>query len=230
MPRRRLSLVVAAGALALVALAGCRVEPGSAAFVGNTTYSKSGLDRIVDQYKKDGGKVDATDEHAIREEIARDQVFVDVASRYADEQHYDSPSVDTGSLAQQSGLPENDPFLQLYAKTQAYKTLLFQKISAVEPTDAEVREVYEYLVRTGAVTESYAEAGPQIRQLDGFGQAIAVRRALTDAAHRYQVRMNPLYDGDFPLLSVSNQGNQIRVVVLPLSGTTGTSAVRDVTP
>ena len=50
-----------------------------------------------------------------------------------------------------------------------------------------------------------------------------------DAVRRYNVRLNPLYDPDFPLLSVqSQQGSNVPVVVVSLAGGNGAPAVRDV--
>jgi hypothetical protein len=227
MPRRRLSLVVAAGALAVAALAGCQVEPGNAAFVSGSSFSKAGLDHVVDQYKSDGGKVDATDEGAVRAEIARDQVFVDVASRYAREQGYGSPTVDTSQVEQGLGVPASDLLVQLIATRDAYRSLLLSKATAVDPTDAELHAVYDLLAKQG-LPLSYADATTQVRQLDGFGQAIAVRRELTDAMRRYGVRMNPLYDSTFVVMTANYQGQQIAVVGLPLASGTGSPAVRDV--
>jgi len=218
MPRRRLFLVVAAGVLALAALAGCRVEPGNAAFVGSTTFSKADLDRIVDQYKRDGGKVEAADEVGIRGEITRDQVFVEVAARYAREQKFGDPTIDFEQYAQQSGLPANDPALRLLATVEGYRTLLMGHVAPVEPTEAELHGVYDYLVSKQVNVGSYEETVPQLRQIEGFGAAIGVRRALSDAVHRYQVQVNPLYDAQFVLFTVQGQSSSIPVVTLDLAG------------
>lgn len=226
MPRRRLFLVVAAGALALAALAGCRVEPGNAAFVGNTTYSKSDLDHIVAQFKRDGGTLAAEDEKLIRQEIARDQVFVGVAKRYADEQHYGEPTVDAGATAQQYNMPPSDPVMQLLAQVDGYRTLLFDHIKAVTPTETELHEVYDFLVKSKVRVGTYAETRPELLRLDGFGQAMGVRRALTDAVRRYDVELNPVYDADFVIFSVQGQSSPIPIVPVRLSG--GGSAVSDV--
>jgi hypothetical protein len=224
MPRRRLSVVVATGALALAALAGCHVEPGNVAFVGDTTYSRSGIDDIAKQATAAGG----VDRGRLRGEIVRDEVFVDVASRYADEHHFGSPTIDAEGLAGQLGLPANDPFVQLLAKMDGYRQLLLSKVKAVQPTDTEVREAYGHVVKSGA-NGSYEELAPSIRGLEGFSEAVAVRRVLTDAIQRYHVRVNPLYDGDFDILSARTQGGQsLDVVVLPLAGKDSDSVVHDV--
>jgi len=229
MPRRRLSVVVAAAALTLAALAGCQVEPGTAAYVGNTTYTKADVDKMLAQAERDSAKFDPKQEQGVRQQIPLYQVFVDIAARFAKEKNYGSPTVDTASLAQQSGLPESDPYLQLYAKVDAYRTLLLKNADAVQPTDAQVREVYRYLIGKGVTKASYEELAPQLLQIQGFAQAIEVRRELADAVRRYNVRLNPLYDPDFLLLSVqSQQGSDIAVVVVSLAGGNGAPAVRDV--
>src|SRR5690348_12239700 len=127
MPRRRLSVVVATGALVLAALAGCQVEPGNAAFVGDVTYSQSGVDDIAKKASAAGG----VDRGQLREEIVRDEVFVDLASRYADEHQFGSPKIDAAGVAGQIGLPANDPFVVLLAKMDGYRRLLLSKVKAV---------------------------------------------------------------------------------------------------
>ena len=228
MPRRRLSVVVATGALALAALAGCQVEPGTAAYVGNTTYTKADVDKILAQAERDSSKLDPRQEQGVRQQISLFQVFVDVATRFAGEQHYGSPALDPASVAQQIGLPESDPYVQLLTKVDAYKTLLLNNAKPVQPTDAQVREVYRYLIGKGVTKASYEELAPQLLQIQGFAQALEVRRELADAVRRYNVRLNPLYDPDFLLLSVqSQQGSDIAVVVVSLAGGNGAPAVRD---
>jgi hypothetical protein len=226
MPRRRLSLVVAAGALALAAITGCRVEPGNAAFVGDTTYSKADLDHMVDQFKKDGATVAAEDETLIRQEIARDQVFVGVAKRYADEQHYGTPNVDVSATARQYNMPPSDPVMQLLAEVDAYRTLLFDHVKAVTPTEAELHDVYDFLVKSKVGVGTYAETKPELLKLDGFNQAIGVRRVLTDAVRRYDVELNPLYDADFVIFTIPGQTSPIPIV--PVRLTVGGTAVSDV--
>src|SRR5256714_2919689 len=116
MPRRRLSVVVAAAALTLAALAGCQVEPGTAAYVGNTTYTKADVDKILARVERDSSKLDPRQEQGVRQQISLFQVFVDVATRFAGEQHYGGPALDPPSVAQQIGLPESDPYVQLLTK------------------------------------------------------------------------------------------------------------------
>src|SRR5256885_1965750 len=130
MPRRRLSVVVAAGALAVLALTGCRIEPGSAAFVGDTTHSRAQVDSVLDQYKKDVGKDTLPDEGSLRDRIAVDQVFLDVAKRYATEKNLGGVQPDYASVASQNQIPESDPFLRLLVDVQAYENLLFKSVKA----------------------------------------------------------------------------------------------------
>ncbi len=227
MPRRRLSLVVAAGALALVALTGCQVEPGSSAFVDNRTYSKADVDKVFDGFAHDGGKVDPVDVGKLRSEIARDQVFVDVAARYAKEKGYGDPTVDTSGAAQSLGVPESDPLARLLAQQDGYVQLLMAKVPAVTPTDAELHEIYDYVSGEG-LPLSYQQTIDGLRALDQFGPAMAVRRALTEAINRYRVQINPLYDPTFVLMQASYHGQSFTAVPLTLASNPPSPAVRDV--
>lgn len=228
MPRRRLSVVVATGALALAALAGCQVEPGNAAFVGDSTFSQSAMDDIVKQVEADGAKLSADDQIGIRQEIVADEVFVDVASRYATEKGLGAPDIDAQSTAAQYGLPPNNPFVLLTARTAAYQQLLTDKAKASKPTEADLHDVYDALVKQGTTSAPYDKVMQQLHEQDGFDQAVVVRHELLDAIPRYNVRINPMYDGQFDLFDVKTQTGSVPVVLLPLAGKDSGSVVHDI--
>lgn len=232
MPRRRLSVVVATGVLALAALAGCQDVPGATAVVGDTSYTRASVNDVATTFEADLAKVPNAqkidDEAGLRETIASYEVFIGVASRYADENHLGSPSVDTASLASQSGLPENDPYLQLFARSSAYRDLLLEKASSVKPTDAELHEAYGNVVKSG-LHIPFDQVASQLPKVDRFGEAIAVLRELKDAIVRYDVRVSPMYGSlSFPILTVTNQGTDIDVIVVSLGGKDSDPVVHDV--
>lgn len=229
MSRRRLSVVVATGALALAALAGCQVEPGNAAFVGDSTFSQSAMDDIVKQLEADGAQLSADDQIGIRQQIVTDQVFVDVASRYATEKGLGDPDVDAESTAAKYGLPPSNSFVLLEARTTAYQQLLTEKAKARKPTEADLHSVYDALVKQGTTSAPYDKVMQQLHQQDGFDQAVVVRQELLDAIPRYNVRVNPMYDAQFDLFDVQTQTGSIPVVLLPLAGKDSGSVVHDVT-
>lgn len=216
MSRRRLSVVLAAGALAVLALAGCRVEPGKAAFVGGTAHSKTDVDQVLEQIEQDGIQIDPAQKGRVRQLVVQDQVFVDVARRYATEHGYGEPTVDLAAAAQQfSPLPPRNAFVRLAAQTDAYRELLFSKAKPTNPTDAELREVYQNLVDSG-LRGTFEQIGPELRQVPSIGPALAVRKELTEAVRGYDVKVNPRYGPpSFPLLELTDQsGKKYPAVIL----------------
>lgn len=221
MPRRRLSVVrlsvvLAAGALAVLALAGCRAEPGKAAFVGDTAHSKTDVDQVLEQIEHDGVQIPPAQQGRIRQLIVQDQVFVDVARRYATEHGYGEPTVNLEAAAQRlRPLPPSNAFVRLAAQTDAYRELLFSKAKSANPSDAELREVYQNLVDAG-LRGSFEQIGPELRQVPSIGAALAVRKELTEAVRGYDVKVNPRYGPpSFPLLELTDQsGKQYPAVVL----------------
>jgi hypothetical protein len=229
MPRRRLSVVIAAGALAVLALAGCRTEPGNAAFVADTTHTKVDVQKVLDEIKRDFPKLDRSFEGRVRQLIAQDQVFVDVASRYAAEQHAGQPTLDLQTQSQKYGLPPGNAFIKLEAQADGYRNLLLEKAKPVNPSEDDLHAVYQNLTKSG-LTAPYEAVAPQLKQVQQLPYGIGLRAALTDAVHRYDVQINPLYgSADFPLLVLTGaDGKEYTAVVLPLSASTGKPVVSDV--
>jgi hypothetical protein len=227
MARRRLFTALAAAGLALAALTGCRLEAGSAAYVGGTRFSQQQVDDMLAAYQRDGGSLQESDRPAARRSVAGDLVFLALAKRYAVEKGYDKPNFDYNSAASQSNLPASDPYLRTKVQAFAYRQLLLQKSTAVTPTDADYRAMYQRLV-AGGMTVSYEQIKPELQQIGGIGQGLALRATLTDAIRRYRVEVNPLYGNvEYPLVSVSGtQGGTFDLVVVPL-GSGASPAVVD---
>ena len=102
-PRRRLIAVAAVGLVAAGVLAGCRSEPGTAAFVGGT--------RITDQQVNDGVKtisIPNVGPGPIRQTYVADLAFIALAEHYAKDHKIDLPAVTNDELAQEAqsvGIP-----------------------------------------------------------------------------------------------------------------------------
>jgi hypothetical protein len=217
MARRRLITVVAVAGLALAALTGCRLETGSAAYVGGTRFSQAQVDDMLAAYKRDGGALQETDRPQARRSIASEMVFLAVARRYATEKGYDTPAFDYSSAASQSSLPASDPYLRMHVEADAYQQLLLQHSTAVTPTDADFREMYQHLV-DGGLTASYEQIKPELQQIAGVGQGLGLRNALSAAVRRYGVQLNPVFgDIEYPVVRVSGtNGGSFVLVSVPL--------------
>jgi hypothetical protein len=221
--RRRLAIAAVAGVLALSALAGCRAEPGSAAFVGNTRITTAQVNDVVDGVKADGGKVDPADEGALRQTVATAMVFLEVAKRYAAEKGLPAPQVDYQSVASRNQLPEGDPLVKLVAESNAYLNLVLSNAPATTPTDADYNAAADLLATQGVQGDRAAI----IEQLkSGFSQQIAqgvsIKNELTPIIQRENVSMNPLY-GPTSLPLTFTQ-NRLVLTALPLTAGSSTPA------
>ncbi len=237
MARRRLVTVAAAGVLALTALAGCRSEPGSAAFVGDTRITTNQVNDVLDGVRADGVTVDPTREGTIRQEVTAQLVFLDVAKRYATEKGFPAPTPDYQTVADRNKLPTSDPFVRLVAESQAYDALLKQQIKPATVTDADYLQAADAAIAQGVADPSQRDKlAASIKQDPGFADemahGIAVRNELTDAIKRYNVTVNPAF-GPAATTLVSGQTDgdaTISLVVLPLTaGATTAPAVIDLT-
>jgi hypothetical protein len=230
---RRLSAVAVVGAVALVALAGCRIEsPADAAYVGNTRHSQVDVDKIVDRLKADGAAFEDSQKTAVRQRVVGDLVFLDVAKRYATEKGYPAPPVNTDALASAYQLPATDDFVKLEAQALAYQTMLTQKVAPATVTPADYHEAYELLLQQEAVQPGSEPAvTQQLQQQFGgqLGAVLGLRHELTGAMKRYGTSVNPrLLPVGYTLLTVPTQsGGQLVLVRLPLGGSGTAAPVRD---
>jgi hypothetical protein len=238
---RRIFAVAAAGALALVALTGCRLEAGSAAFVGDTRYTSDYVNEMalayVDDLKANGHDTAPTAAQltGLRKEIAADLIFRDVAKEYSDSKNYLAPSFDYDSVTGQFGVKANDPYLQLAVQADAYRAALLGRVRAKSLTDDDYKSVYDFLLAEGAVTSdaTYASIKASLQDQsmsDAIAKAITLRGELTIAANKYGAEINPGFaPGSYPLASAtSQQGSTIPLVVLTFGSGGNAPAVRDV--
>jgi hypothetical protein len=223
-----------AGALALAALTGCRFESATdAAYVGDTRYTLADIDRAINTLKADGADLSNVDQGALRQQFIVRFVFRDVAKRYAQEKGYPAPSVDYNSIAQSTGLPVSDPYVQVRAQDEAYVKLLMSKVAPVQPTDADYHDAYELLLSQQAVSAGTEDqVKPQLQQSlsDTIGQGVALRNELTAAMTRYDTSVNPRYlPVGYPLAEATAGTSTVAIVELPLGGSRQVP-VRDLVP
>jgi len=227
MRRPRLVAAVLAAALALSGLTGCRSEPGSAAFVGDTRITTDQVDRVLDEVKADGGSVDPSDEGTLRRQIASALVFVEVAKRYVADQNLPAPQPDYQAVAARIRLPAGDPLVRLIADSQTYLDLLTSSVPPAQLTDADFNATADLLINQGVQGGREAIVG-QLKSgyTEQISTGVGVRNALTPLMKKYDVTVNPLY-GPASLALTSTQGG-LALVALPLtSDSSATPAVVD---
>jgi len=228
MARRRLVAVAVAGALVLAGLTGCRSEPGSAAFVGSTRITVHTVNAMLDGLQVDGFPVKATDKGPYRQQIASVLTFREVAMRYAQSQGFPTPTADYQAVATSFQLPSSNAFVRSYAEAQAYQALLEQQATPVPVSDTEYGSIADGVIaQLGGAAGSRDEVVAQFKAnfADQIGRAVAVRDELTTAIKQYDVTVNPLFaPAAWVLLQLqfSQTGQQINLVVLPLTAGAGT--------
>lgn len=235
--------MVAVGTVAIIALAGCRTNAGTAAYVGDTRITDATVDKTADSVTNVPGYTP----DALRANTLADLTFIEIAKRYAKAKGYAAPTVTADqldTLATQVGVAPDrastNAFVVATVTARSWANLLLDKTTAVRPTDAELLEIYQRAVAQGvADPNTFDTLKPQIAAVDGLGAALALRRELLTRMRQDGVTTSPRYRLDcpsapcrpiaFPLLILQGgQGGSVfNAVVLPLSTTTGSPAVVD---
>lgn len=239
-PRRRLIAVAAVGLLGVGVLAGCRSETGTAAFVGGT--------RITDQQVNDGVKtisIPNVGSGPIRQTYVADLAFIALAEHYAKDNKIDLPAVTDDELAQEAqsigvaaGQATTNPVVRALAQSAKDLSTLIENATPAKPTEAQLMEIYNRAKAAGLTTDTYAQDRPAIAQIQGLGQAVAVRNEMAKATSTYDLKINPRYlptpvvgksdNGlEFPVLQLQNQqtGGPTTVLGIPLGGAGASPAV-----
>jgi hypothetical protein len=238
--RRRVIAVAALGLLGVGVLAGCRSEPGTAAFVGGT--------RITDSQVNDGAKTISVQNVGlgpVRQTYVADLTFIALAEHYARAHKIDLPAVTTQELAQEAE-QVNIPAAQatsnpvVRALTQSNKDLgsLLSAMTPATPSDAQLMQIWTRARAAGLTQNSFATDKPTIQQIQGLGQTVALQNEMIKAEKTYNVQVNPKYlptpipgttdNGlEFPVLELQNQqsGGAVTVLGIPLGGTGSSPAV-----
>lgn len=239
-PRRRLIAVATVGLVGAGLLAGCRSETGTAAFVGGT--------RITDQQVNDGVKtisIPNVGPGPIRQTYVADLTFIALAEHYAKDHQIDLPAVTNDELAQEAqsvGVPAaqatTNPVVRALAQSAKDLSTLIDKATPAKPTEAQLMEIFNRAKAAGLTTDTYAQDRAAIAQIQGIGQAVAVRNEMVKATSTYDLKISPRYlptavvgqsdNGlEFPLLQLRNQqtGGPTTVLGIPLGGTGASPAV-----
>ncbi|MEU0547409.1 hypothetical protein [Micromonospora sp. NPDC005979] len=235
MRARRLA-AVATVALGLVALSGCRAEPGVAAYVGGQRITELQVaDVIKDLRTKNptpSAEPSASGQPAAPQptlpeaaDVVRTMVLTKVCERLSAEKNYQPRGQATADqAAQQLGLNPETGYAREVAKLLTCMSGL--PTEPVEPTAQEMADVIAAGRASGKiqpqVTDEQAAGQLNGEQLQG---ALATKHLLNDAAERYDVTVNPRYRPlEFPLLSFTED---TAAVSIPLGGA-GSGTVTDV--
>jgi hypothetical protein len=239
-PRRRLIAVAALGLLGIGALAGCRSQPGTAAFVGGTRITNAQVEAGVKTIS-----IPNVGPGPVRQTYVADLTFIALAEHYAAANKIALPAVTADELSQEAqsvNIPAakaaSNPVVRALAQSGKDLGTLIQAMKPATPTDAQLMEIFNRAKAAGLTKDTYAQDKSTIEQIQGLGQAVALQNELAKAAKTYKLEISPLYlptpvpgkpdtGLEFPVLQLQNQQAGVPVTVLgvPLGGSGASPAV-----
>lgn len=190
---RRVAAVLALSAAVAGGATACNVQPGAAAFVSSDRITQTQVNDVF-QAVLDGyhNQVPTSQYGNIRKSVAATMVMHDLVKRVAADTGVTIPPADYAGLAQETSLPEDNPYVRLEAETRAAINTLRNAAADTPPREQDLRDVYESLVRQG-YQASYAETRPQLLAQKSVAQGASLRGTLIGATKKYHVDVNPRY-------------------------------------
>jgi outer membrane murein-binding lipoprotein Lpp len=227
---RRLALVAVLFLVGGLALAGCRSQPGVAAYVGSKQYSVKQVEKIVKAVNKVADDRQAVLDEATRQKrqapdtaqvpsvrtdgraVAGLLVLDDVAARLVKEKGLRTTPIDPALVAGTFSLDVGSEYVRLWASFFANYAAIRDQAPAVPLTDEQVHRYYDAGVAAKAFRAGVAfDLARQSLANDKGAMAIfAAQGALDDAARRFNVSLNPRYGPlSMPVLfTIDQQGTQ----------------------
>ncbi|MFK3981091.1 hypothetical protein ACI2K4_12020 [Micromonospora sp. NPDC050397] len=204
---RRLAPIAVVAAVGIIALTGCRAQPGAAAYVGDKQITENQVTEIIDEVRAKpapaaaAGAPEATP--PTRTFVVSILVLDDVCERFTKAENLQAKEeAQVAQVAQQFGIAPETQLAQRTAK-------LYTCLSAV-PTGEPVMPTPEELLALGKVAKSAGVIEASVSdqaagdQLNGeqLQAALGNRKVLADAVDRFDVTVNPRYRPlEFPILS-----------------------------
>ncbi|MEW2383224.1 hypothetical protein AB0873_14210 [Micromonospora sp. NPDC047707] len=234
--RARRLVAVASVAVGLVALAGCRTEPGVAAYVGDQRITEEAVNGILDELRAQTAAPTAAPDAPEaaqptpplpgRAQIVGTLVLGEVCERVsADKGYRPQGRAEPAQVARQLGLAPETEYVREVATLYTCLSGIPTGTPAA-PTEQELADLIAAGRKAGVIPADVpddAAAG----QLDGdqLRLALATRRSLAEAVEGYDVTVNPRYRPlEFPVLSFAGDAPAVSV---PL-GEPGSDAVTDI--
>lgn len=214
---RRIATVAAVALLAVGGLSACRVESGTALFVGDDRVEQSRVDDMVDMAPA------GNETASVRKAVVTWLAVVELAKHVADDQHLPLPGPDYAASAAAIGSTGND-LTRLKAEYEAYLPFLYSTASPVTPTkELATAGLNDIEAVTGEkIPDSYADVLVDgLTQATDGAEALGKRERLAALFESYDVLTNPRYGhlsvkiGDVPVV----QGTIPLIAAIPTSTT-----------
>jgi hypothetical protein len=200
--RRRVVVAVAIGLTAIGLLSACRMDAGSAAFVGNSRITEAYVDKVASSVPQSATSISV---NQARDLAVTYTTFNALAEHIAKDKGYARPAPTTeqiSTIVTDFNIPvaqsSTNEFVKVLAQANAWENFLAGKAASVTPTDPELKQVYDNLVAQGVITptdpgSSFSELKSAIAGLQGIGNAVTLQRQLEVAAKKYDLDINPRY-------------------------------------
>jgi hypothetical protein len=220
---RRLAPVAVLALVAALVLTGCRSRPEVAAYIGDMRVTVAELDAIVDEATRERVSADRVGD--VRSIALSSMIFLEAAKRLVAERKLPAPTVNPQATADSLQLPVGLRLVQISAESDAYRDLILKQPTEEQPTDADLRSIYE---QANVPNIDFEAAKPQIAQIPEVPPTLAAKRALTRVLSELSISVNPRYGGNLQitLLELQAGGEAFKAVVLPITGRPGGSPVR----
>ena len=243
---RRFASIAVVASLAVAGLSACRSEPTVAAYVGDSgRITETRVQEIWDDARTELTEAAAQQPGAsagpaampiTRGDIVRTLVSADVLAQAAQRQNVTVPAnLPLGDYATQLRLPQTAEYVRLYAESDARIRLLRDKAqNAPAPTDADLREVYDVLIKSkgieGGTTFEQFKTNLPPENLTLVKTAAAVRNQVAEVTKAMRIRVNPRYQPlTIPVLEFQAENGELRpLVTVPLGANADDSPVLDV--
>lgn len=159
--------------------------------------------------------------HVTRQQILDTLVGLDVLKAYAKDNAVTPQAIDADQLAASSlGLAAGAKFSPLYAEYQGYLVAAGAKAPAHQPTEAEVRDIFNRWHTAGMAGNPTFEAwvGQLQQQDEQFLTArLSLEQVIKPVAAKMDIVVNPRYPSSFSLLSVvDTQGRPVTLLEIPV--------------
>ena len=187
--RRRLLAVLAAGALALVGLAGCRSDPAVAAYVNDVQVTERQVDQVVESVRD---LVPAERLGEIRRRVVTMLVLRAAGHEFAREEGIAVPAANPAVMADATGLPVDGEYTVLLAEFNAVLQALSERAEVTAPTEADQREAYANLQTNGQAVPPFDELR-QYFSTETMGRSVGQRNVLNQVVDRADIVVNPKY-------------------------------------
>lgn len=227
--RIRAFTAIGLAAAALLTVSACRVEQGAAVFIGPDRISEKRVDEIIDSIpaktrdqlaairEASGGQMPSITTGTLRGYVVDALVVTELGKKVAADTGRKpvaaaADTVEAYWTHPVIGLDADSRFVEVAAKAETYRELLFADAAEAEPSDADVKAINDQLSKLDGQPRGDAEdaalkeclgskpdkeiCGENAEQLQGplhIGRLNQVR----DYVEEYQVSVNPRYGDSF---------------------------------